>query len=578
MKTKILIIGALAAAALAAAGWGLYAIGMQRGMEHGPVPAIGQGPSASPASGAAPATEAAPLGVAQGEEATRRHIKSGIKAGDIDPVIGKKVLYYHDPMAPGKRFDKPAKSPFMDMMLVPVYAEGGASTDAHMDAGRVTVSPRVQQSLGVRTALATEGTVSPQLTAVGNIAWNERDQVIVQARATAFVERLQVRATYDRVAKGQTLAELFVPEWIAAQEEFLSIRRMQGTDLAALIDGARQRLRLVGMSEEQIALVESSGRTQARFAILAPIGGVVTELLAREGMTVTAGTTLLRISGTGTVWANAEVPESQVPLLRPGTKVMATSPAAPGITFQGRVQALLPEVNAGTRTVKVRLELANPDGRLVPGLFVQMQFMDLHAAKALLIPTEAVIQTGQRTVVLLAEQDGSRFRPVEIEAGLESGGQTEVKRGLSAGQRVVVSSQFLIDSEASLKGLEARLNAASGGLGGAASAPAPAASKAAVRHAARGRIESIDAREVTLEHGPIPSVGMGAMTMPYRLTPASAAPRGLRVGDEVDFEFVLDETEGPTITRLALRARAASTPARDATSTPAAGPSPGASR
>ena len=339
----------------------------------------------------------------------------------------------------------------MDMMLVPVYGGDAA------DEGKVTVSPRIQQNLGLRTATVSEGVLSPQVSAVGSIAFNERDQVILQARASGYVERLHVRATLDRVAKGQPLVELFVPDWVAAQEEFLSLRRMQGTELAALVDAARQRMRQSGIPEAQIALVESSGQTQPRITLLAPIAGVVTELMVREGMTVMSGATLFRISGLGTVWANAEVPESQAALLRPGAKVRASSPGLPGATFEGRVQAILPEVNAATRTLKARLELANPGARLVPGMFVQMQFMDMRAGKALLIPTEAVIQTGRRTVVMLAEENG-RFRPVEVEIGIESGGQTEVRRGLQAGQRVVVSSQFLIDSEASLKGIEARLN------------------------------------------------------------------------------------------------------------------------
>ncbi len=452
MKLKTLLIGLVAAGALGAAGYGLYATGMNRGMNLGmniaSAPASAGGSDAPAAAGP---TQAVPQSIAQGEEATRRHIAAGIKAGEVDPATGKRILYYHDPMVPGNKFDKPAKSPFMDMMLVPVYGGDPA------DEGKVTVSPRIQQNLGVRTAQVAEGTLSPQVAAVGSIAWNERDQVIVQARATGFVERLHVRATLDRVAKGQPLAELYVPEWIAAQEEFLSVRRMQGTDLAALVDGARQRMRQAGMSEAQIALIDSTGRTQPRITLVAPIGGVVTELMAREGMTVMAGATLFRINGTGTVWANAEVPESQAALLRPGAKVQARSPALPGTTFDGKVQALLPEVNPTTRTLKARLELANANGALVPGMFVQMQFMDMRAEKALLIPTEAVIQTGKRTVVMLSEDNG-RFRPVDVEIGIESGGQTEIKRGLQAGQRVVVSSQFLIDSEASLKGVEARLN------------------------------------------------------------------------------------------------------------------------
>ena len=459
MNRKPLLTTLAVAAFFAAGGYGLYMLGMQRGMGMG-----GGAPSAASTSGTS-ATAGRPQNAAEGEDATRRHMQAGLKAGDIDPMTGKKILYYHDPMVPASKFDKPGKSPFMNMMMSPVYADGDS------DQGKVTVSPRIQQNLGVRTAQVTEGMLSPQVSAVGSIAFNERDQVIVQARATGYVERLYVRATLDRVAKGQPLAELYVPDWIAAQEEFLSVRRMQGTDLASLVDGARLRMRQVGMSEEQIRLVENTGKTQPRVTLLAPIGGVVVELMAREGMTVMSGATLFRINGLSTVWANAEVPESQSALLRAGAKVVAKSPAAPGETFEGKVQAILPDVNAATRTLKARMELANPRGRLVPGMFVQMQFMDMRPEKSVLVPTEAVIQTGKRTVVMLAEENG-RFRPVDVEAGVESGGQTEIKRGLQAGQRVVVSSQFLIDSEASLRGVEARLNnepaTPAGGSGSAA--------------------------------------------------------------------------------------------------------------
>jgi membrane fusion protein, copper/silver efflux system len=531
MKRKSLLTTLGVAVLFAAGGYAMYLFGMQRG--------LGMSAGASAAGGATSASagqgSAAPQSIAEGEEATRRHIGAGLKAGDIDPSTGKKILYYHDPMVPGNKFDKPAKSPFMDMMLVPVYADGDA------DSGKVTVSPRIQQNLGVRTALVTEGTLSPQVSAVGSIAFNERDQAIVQARATGYVERLHVRATLDRVAKGQPLLDLYVPEWIAAQEEFLSVRRMQGTDLAVLVDGARQRMRQVGMSDEQIRRVEASGATQPRVTLTAPIGGLVVELMAREGMTVMAGATLFRINGTATVWAHAEVPESQAALLRPGAKVQAKTPAAPGQTFDGRVQAILPEVVAATRTLKARVELANPGGRLVPGMFLQMQFMDMRAEKTLLVPTEAVIQTGRRTVVMLAEENSS-FRPVDVEVGIESGGQTEIKRGLNAGQRVVVSSQFLIDSEASLRGIEARLNAEPQPQAAAAAASAP-------RHVSEAKVEAIGREAMTLTHGPIPSLKWGPMTMDFKLPPGGA-PRNVQVGDRVTFEFYMDKEGPPQLTAV----------------------------
>ena len=533
-KLKPLLVGLVGAGVLAASGYGLYTVGTQRGMGM----ATSSAQSAGAAATGSVAHGAVPQSVAEGEDATRRHIEKGIKAGDVDPTTGRKILYYHDPMVPGNKFDKPGKSPFMDMMMVPVYADG----DAGSDGSKVTVSPRIQQNLGVRTAEVTEGLLSPQVSAVGNIAFNERDQAFVQARATGYIERLHVRATLDRVSKGQPLAELYVPDWIAAQEEFLSVRRMHGTDLAPLVDGARQRMRQVGMSDEQIRLVESSGKTQARITLTAPIGGMVVELMAREGMTVMPGATLFRINGLGSVWANAEVPESQAALIRPGTKVQASSAAAPGTALRGTVQAILPEVNAVTRTLKARVELANPGNLLVPGMFVNMQFMDMRAEKSLLIPTEAVIQTGKRVVVMLAEDKG-KFRPVEVETGIESNGQTEIKRGLQMGQRVVVSSQFLIDSEASLKGVEARLN----------DAPKPSAANTAPRHEGEARIEAIGKDSITLSHGPIPSLKWGEMTMDFKL-PASSQPRNLVPGDKVSFEFYMDAEGLPQLTRVSAMA------------------------
>ncbi len=457
---------------------------------------------------------------------------AGLMTSDTDPATGRKILYYHDPMVPGKRFDKPGKSPFMDMMLVPVFADGDS------DQGKVTVSPRIQQNLGVRTAVVTEGKLALQVSAVGNIAFNERDQAIVQARAVGYVERLHVRATLDRVTKGQALVDLYVPDWVAAQEEFLSVKRLQGDALVGLVDGARQRMRQAGMNDEQIRAVEQTGKTQARTTIHAPIGGVIVELSVREGMAVALGAPLFRINGLATVWANAEVTESQAAFVKPGAMVRATSPAAPGVTFEGRVQAILPEVNAATRTIKARVELANPGSRLVPGMTLALQFMDTRSEPALLIPTEAVIQTGRRTVVMVAEDKGG-FRPVEVQAGIESGGQTEIKRGLEAGQKVVVSSQFLIDSEASLKGVEARLNAA----------PQPVAASAPALHGGEGKVEAIERETLTLSHGPIPSLKWGPMTMEFKRPATGALPRNLKVGDQVMFEFSMGP-DGAQLTRV----------------------------
>jgi membrane fusion protein, copper/silver efflux system len=523
MKTKSISLTLLVMLLLGAAGYGLYMMGLKSGASAGT--------SANTPPAAASVT-ADLSSIAFGESATRRHIQEGLKAGDVDPATGQRVLYYHDPMVPGKRFDKPAKSPFMDMMLVPVY--GGSAGSA--GASQVTVSPRVQQNLGLRTAEVVQGVLSPQLQAIGSIGWNERDQSVIQARAAGFIERLHVRATLDTVRAGQPFADLYVPEWVAAQQEFLAVKRAAGAD-APLVAAARQRMLLTGMTEAQVARVESSGITQPRVTITAPTSGVVAELVARVGMTVTPGMTLARINGLGTVWALAEVPESQIALLRPGANVEARSPGAPGTVFKGKVEAILPEVTAATRTLKARVQLANAGGALSPGMLVTMQFMDMQSTPALLVPTEAIIATGQRNVVMLAE-DGGRYRPVNIEPGIENGGQTEIRKGLTAGQRVVVSSQFLIDSEASLKGVEARLN----------NAPPPQPVKP-VTHQGQARVEAITKDGVTLSHGPIPSAGWDDMTMTFQ-PPAGGVPRNVAVGDRVEFEFLLPKDADPTLTGI----------------------------
>ena len=517
MTKNTFLLRAVIAALVLGAGYGLYQLGLQRGAATPPAT------SAPAVTGADPQSS-----IAAGEAATRRHIESGLKAGDVDPANGERVIYYHDPMVPGKRFDKPAKSPFMDMMLVPVYGGGAGS-----DSSNITISPRIQQNLGLRTAEVVQGTLTPQLQAIGNIAWNERDQSVVQARAAGFIERLYVRASFDAVSAGQPFADVYVPEWVAAQQEFLAVKKAAGDD-AALIAAARQRMLLLGMTEAQVSRIASTGVAQPRTTLSVPTTGVVAELVAKQGMTVTPGMTLARINGIATVWALADVPESQAALLLKGSPVEARSPGAPGTVFSGRIESILPDVAAATRTLKARIQLNNPGALLSPGMAVTLKFADTQGPQALLVPTEAIIATGQRTVVMLAE-DGGRYRPVNVETGVESGGQTEVKQGLTAGQRVVVSAQFLIDSEASLKGVEARLN------------NTPATSP--VKHQGTAKVDAINANGVTLSHGPIPSAGWGEMTMTFQ-PPKAGLPRNVAVGDAVQFEFVLPKDGEPTITQI----------------------------
>jgi Cu(I)/Ag(I) efflux system membrane fusion protein len=427
MKTHAVTLAILATAVIGAGVYGAYWFGTQRGMQM----------TASPPAAGSSTTVAA-------------------GADQRTTTAGKRVLYWHDPMNPGQKFDKPGKSPFMDMELAPVYADGDSNADDNRNAGNVTISPRMQQNLGVRTAIVATGALSQKLEAPGNVAYNERDVAVVTARVGGYVERLYVRAPLDPVKKGQPLVEIYVPDWIAAQEEYLSVRSMRGQGTEALLAAARQRMLLAGMNEEQVQLIESGAKVQPRFTLNAPIGGVVAELGAREGMTLMAGAMLFRINGLGSVWVYADVPENAAASIRPGNSVEVRTLALPERSFRGRVAAILPEVNPATRTLKARIEIANARGLLIPGMFASVDFTPSAKNAVLLVPSEAVIQTGQRRLVIVRLDDG-KFQPTDIETGAEANGQTEIRKGLVAGQKVVISSQFLIDSESSLKGTTARM-------------------------------------------------------------------------------------------------------------------------
>ncbi len=463
------------------------------------------------------------------------YAKSGIApaneaAAAAQDSSGRKILYWFDPMVPLQHFDKPGKSPFMDMQLVAKYADepGGEGT--------VLIDPRVAQNLGVRTAAATTGSVERRVEAVGSVAWNERAVFVVQARSGGFVEKLHARAPLDPVAKGQPLVQLLVPDWAAAQAEYLLLRRA-GKD-PALAEAARNRLQLLGMNEEQIGLLEKAGQPQTRITLYAPINGVIAELGVREGMTVMSGAMLFRLVDLSSVWVNAEVPEAQVTWLRPGTAVEARVPSFPGQVFRGRVSAILPEVNAATRTLRARVELANPGGRLKPGMFATLAFAQGAGTKALLVPSEAVIRTGERSVVIVAESEG-KFRPRDVELGVESGGKSEIRKGLAEGDKVVVSGQFLIDSEANLRATGARMEGAE-----MSKATAPKT------HHAVGEIVHLGASELLIKHGAIPSAGMGAMTMPFD-APNGIVPPGFNVGDRIQFEFSIQSDGQLRITSIA---------------------------
>jgi Cu(I)/Ag(I) efflux system membrane fusion protein len=366
--------------------------------------------------------------------------------------------YWYDPMAPQQRFDKPGKSPFMDMQLVPKCAAtagapagNAASAGAAPDgapAGSIAIDPRVVQNLGVRLAAVERSDFSRAVDTVGVVAVDEHRIEAIEVRQPGWVEELDVRAVGDPVRRGQRLAGVYAPDLMATQQELL-IARNSGDP--QLIEAARHRLALFGLSAAQIAHVEKTGQAERRVDYFAPFDGYVMDLGARQGAAVAPGTVLFQLAALDSVWINAEVPETQAAWIKTGDPATAELSALPGEHFQGQIDYLYPELMPATRTLKVRVVVKNFKQRLRPGMFAAVHLRGTTQNQVLTIPTEAVIKTGTRSIVIVAD-DGTHFRPALVRVGAEHGGRSEILEGLSAGQNVVASGQFLIDSEASLRG------------------------------------------------------------------------------------------------------------------------------
>lgn len=368
------------------------------------------------------------------------------------PLGDRKILYWRDPMVPNARFDQPGKSPYMDMPLVPVYEDeaGGAA---------IAVDPVVSQNLGIRLGTVEKTVFQPKLPAVGSVAFDEQLLEVVPARVDGYVTRLHVKAPLQRVRRGEPLADIVAPAWLEAQEEYLALLDAQSDRGVAIRDAARQRLTVLGVPEAEIRTIEKERKTNASDTLLAPIDGVVTELAVREGIAFASGTVLFRINGLRTVWVNAQIPEAQVSMITPRSAVTAHATAWPGTQFKGRVAALLPEVDPQTRTLPVRVVVENVETKLAPGMFVSLEFAGQGEREQLVVPSEAVIVTGERSVVIVA-RDGGGFDVADVTVGAEAQGKSTILSGLEAGQKIVLSGQFLIDSEASLKSTVSRLSTA----------------------------------------------------------------------------------------------------------------------
>ncbi|MBP0593769.1 efflux RND transporter periplasmic adaptor subunit [Paraburkholderia sp. LEh10] len=451
-------------------------------------------------------------------------VASMTSSDKADPATGRKVLYWHDPMVPAQHFDKPGKSPFMDMQLQPVYAdEGGGSTGIRIDPG-------LQQSLGIRYATVRRQETSEGFDAVGTTQFDESQADVVQTRVTGYIDHLYASAPMQRIAKGAPVASLFVPDWLAPQEEYLALRR-GGMD-GSLLEASRARMRALSIPDGVIVALERTGKAQTHIVLTSPQTGVVSELNVRSGAMVTPGQTLAKVAGLSKLWLIVEIPEALALSVQPGMTVDATFAGDPTQRFNGQIREILPGISSTSRTLQARLEIDNAALKLTPGMLMRVRVAGKQAVSRLLVPSEAVISTGKRSVVIVKNGDG-RLQPVSVTVGNDIGNETEVLSGLKEGDSVVASGQFLIDSEASLKSVLPRLDSGTASGNGSAQATAPAVAQI---YETTGKVEKVTPKDITFSHQPVPALGWPAMTMAFG-KPASDAFADIKPGETVHFVF-----------------------------------------
>jgi len=350
---------------------------------------------------------------------------------------------YVCPMHPQIVRDEPGTCPICGMDLVPKTLEG--DTTGHPE---VKISNAVVNSMGVRTAEARNQTLWKYIQTVGRIEYDETRLAHVHPRAEGWMEELSLRAEGDPVEKGQVLGRLYSPEILSAQVDFLIAMDQSGNKTR--VEKARNRLRLLGVTEGTISAIQKSRESINTVPVVANARGVVTKLGARQGMYVKPEMEIVTIADLSRIWVLVDVYEHQIDWLAQGLSAEIRVPAYPGRVWEGTVEYIYPELDPKSRTLRVRLAFDNPEGLLKANMFADVVIYGGPKREVLAVPAEAVIATGKRSSVVLALGNG-RFQPVDVVTGMESNGQVEILSGLSVGDQVVVSGQFLIDSESSLQ-------------------------------------------------------------------------------------------------------------------------------
>ena len=447
----------------------------------------------------------------------------------------RKLLYYRNPMGLPDTSPTPKKDP-MGMDYVAVYA--GEEDGEPASVNQIRISTEKIQKLGVRTEAAQLRALDKVVRAAGRIEPDERRLNAIAPKFEGYVERLYVNVTGQAVGKGQPLFEVYSPELVSAQREYAIAA--QGVDslksagsesqnsMKLLADASLQRLKNWDISEEQIKALAKSGEAKRTLTFRSPVTGIVTEKKALQGMRFMPGEALYQVADLSSVWVIADVYEQDIGLVKSGSKAKVMINAYPDKAFEGAITYIYPTLASETRTVPVRLELANPGALLKPGMFAQVELPASAKGKVITVPVSAVIDSGTRQIVLIQQGEG-HFEPREVKLGSRTDNYVEVIDGVKAGEQVVVAANFLIDAESNLK-------AAVGGFGHAHDAAKPVTT---VDHRAEGKLEAIDAKAgtVSITHGPIESLKWPGMTMDFMLTNSSLLGN-LKPGAKVAFTFV----------------------------------------
>jgi RND family efflux transporter MFP subunit len=367
----------------------------------------------------------------------------------------RKIKYWVDPMDPTYVRDKPGKAP-CGMDLVPVYEEEGGAAAA---PGAIAVSPTTVQSMGVRTAKVEVRPLSHDTWTVGLVTFNERSLSQINTKVNGWVERLYVNATGDPVRRGQALLSIYSPDLVSAEEEYLlalrNLKELEKSPIPEMAAGARRlaeasrrRLEYFDISAAQIEALKSSGQVKKHLVLASPVKGIVTKRLVTQGAYVQAGMPLLEVADLSIIWVDTDIYQYELPWIKAGQKVEMSLAYLPGETFAGQIDYIYPFLNGATRTVRVRLRFPNPQLKLKPEMFAQVQIKSPVTKKVVVVPSEAVLDTGLKQRVFIALGNG-QFEPREVKLGVYGDGNQyrEVLAGLRGGEEVVTSAQFMLDSE-----------------------------------------------------------------------------------------------------------------------------------